>query len=142
MWINTITQGRVAESLDWARAPAGRRHETEDIDLRILGHAAAMDSHFYLGELLVAQAHGDKVLALYDPQRAERWMQQVTTKSQYGGRDLVCHWTWMLGYPDQAVRSAMTRMTMRAGWGIPSIWACPQSGRLWLRLSVRAGAGA
>ena len=44
------------------------------------------------------------MLALYDPQRAERWMQLT-------GHDLRtvltsgrAQWTWMLGYPDQAAQ--------------------------------------
>ena len=34
-----------------------------------------MISHFYLGQLLEAREHGNRVLALYDPQQAGRWMQ-------------------------------------------------------------------
>ena len=34
-----------------------------------------MVSHFYLGQLLEAREQGNRVLALYDPQRAGRWMQ-------------------------------------------------------------------
>ena len=104
MWVNTITQGRIAESLEWAQRLLAEGNEAEDIDLQIFGHGAAMISHFYLGQLLEAREQGNRVLALYDPQRAGRWMQLT-------GHDLrtvvgVCssQWTWMLGYPDQAVQ--------------------------------------
>ncbi len=77
--------------------------KARDLDMQIFGHGAAMISSFYLGQLLDASKHGDAVLALYDPQQARRWM-QVTAHDL---RTLVgvweCQWTWMLGYPDQAV---------------------------------------
>ena len=52
MWINTITQGRVAETPAWAQRLLDESSKNgSDIDLQILGHRAAMSSHFYLGEL-------------------------------------------------------------------------------------------
>jgi len=63
-----------------------------------------MISNFYLGELRDARESGNEVLALYDSQQASRWMQV----SAHDLKTLVgvwaCQWTWMLGYPDQAVR--------------------------------------
>ena len=104
MHVNALTQGRIAESLEWAQRLLAEGSEAGDIDLQIFGHASAMNSHFYLGQLLEAREHGDRVLALYDPQRAGRWM-------QFTGHDLrtavgvfAHQWTWMLGYPDQAVQ--------------------------------------
>jgi len=104
IWVNTITQGRVADSLAAAQQLLTEGNLAGHLDLRIFGHGAAMISHFYLGELVEAREHGNQVLALYDPQHADRWMQ--VTASDF--RTLVgiwsCQWTWMLGYPDQAVR--------------------------------------
>ncbi|HVO45889.1 MAG TPA: AAA family ATPase, partial [Steroidobacteraceae bacterium] len=104
IWVNTITQGRVADSLEWAERLLAEGGQAGEIDLQIFGHGAAMISHFYLGQLFAAQEHGNRVLALYDPQHAGRWM-QVTAHDL---RTLVgvwsCQWTWMLGFPDQAVR--------------------------------------
>ena len=103
IWVNTTTQGRVADSLGWAERLLAEGTRVGDIDLQIFGHGAAMISHFYLGQLLEAREQGHQVLALYDPQQASRWM-QVTAHDL---RTLVgvwsCQWTWMLGYPDQAV---------------------------------------
>ena len=103
IWVNTTTQGRIADSLEWANRLLAEGESAGDIDLQIFGHGAAMISHFYLGQLLDARGHGDRVLALYDPAQAARWM-QVTAHDL---RTLVgvwsCQWTWMLGYPDQAV---------------------------------------
>ena len=104
MYISALAQGRIAHSLEWAQRLLADGSEADDIDLRIFGHVSAMNSHFYLGQLLEAREHGDRVLALYDRQRVGRWM-------QFTGHDLrtavgvfAQQWTWMLGYPDQAVQ--------------------------------------
>ena len=69
-WVNTITQGRVAETLAWARRLLAEGSEAGNIDLQIFGHRARLSSHFYLGELHEALEQRDELLALYDPQRA------------------------------------------------------------------------
>ena len=104
MWTTIITQGRIADSLPWAERLLAEGAETQDVDLEIFGPAAAMVSRFFLGQLDAAREHADRVLALYDPQRAERWIQLT-------GHDLrtfvgvySCQWIWMQGYPEQASR--------------------------------------
>jgi class 3 adenylate cyclase/tetratricopeptide (TPR) repeat protein len=104
VWINTLTQGRVADSLGWAERLLAEGDRAGDLDLRVLGHTAAMISHFYLGQLLEAREYGDRGNALYDPQRADRWIQLTghDTRTVYLGWS--AHWTWMMGYPDRAVQ--------------------------------------
>jgi class 3 adenylate cyclase len=104
MWTNTITQGRIAESLPWAQRLLDEGGKAEDVDLQIFGPAAAMVSRFFLGQLSEAREHAERVLALYDPLRAERWIQLT-------GHDLrtfvgvySCQWIWMQGEPDRAMR--------------------------------------
>jgi class 3 adenylate cyclase/tetratricopeptide (TPR) repeat protein len=103
MWTHTLTQGRLAESLEWAQRLAPEADKTGNLDLQIFGHVVTMVSHLWLGQLVEAREHSRNVLALYDPQHAARWLQLT-------GQDLKtltgvwsAHWTWMLGYPDQAV---------------------------------------
>ena len=79
IWVNTITQGRVADSLKGAQRLLAEGKQVGDLDLQIFGHGAAMISYFYLGQLLEAQEHGNRVLALYDPHHARRWMQVTAT---------------------------------------------------------------
>ena len=63
-----------------------------------------MISYFYLGNLIEARAHGEKVLGLYDPHNAARWMQLTTNDFKTVVGIWASQWTWMLGYPDEAVR--------------------------------------
>jgi tetratricopeptide (TPR) repeat protein len=104
MWVNTITQGRVAEAPDWAKRLLAEGNNSGDIDLQILGHRASVSSHFYLGELQEAEEQRDRVLALYDPRRAERWMELSGNDVRTAVGVFASQWLWMLGYPDQAAQ--------------------------------------
>jgi predicted ATPase len=113
IWTSTITQGHIADSLEWADRLLAEGRETGDRDMQIVAHAAAMVPHFFLGRLAEARAHSERALALYDPQRAEAWIQLT-------GHDLstfvdvyTCQLLWMQGYPDQA-RALSERTTARA----------------------------
>jgi len=104
MWTNTVTQGRIADSVIWADQLLDEGRATGDVDFQIFGNAAAMVPHFFLGELEAARQETVRVRELYDPQRAEQWIQLT-------GHDLrtfidvyACQLLWMQGYPDQARR--------------------------------------
>ena len=101
-WINTITQGRVAESPQWAQRLLTEGNQSGNIDLQILGHRASLSSHFYLGELKEALEQRHKVLALYDPQRAARWRELTGNDVRTAVGVFSSQALWMLGYPDQA----------------------------------------
>jgi tetratricopeptide (TPR) repeat protein len=102
MWVNTITQGRVAETPDWAQRLLTEGNESKNVDLQILGHRASGFSHFYLGELSEALEQRDKALALYDPQRAARWRELTGNDVRTAVGVCSSQALWMLGYPDQA----------------------------------------
>jgi tetratricopeptide (TPR) repeat protein len=104
MWSNTITQGRIADSLEWAERLLAEGNQAQNIDLRIFGHTNVTISHFYLGNLLEAREQSEQVLALYDAERAARWMQLTSLDLRTFVEVWSSQWTWMLGYPDQAVR--------------------------------------
>jgi len=104
MWINTITQGQVAETPQWAQRLLTEGNESGNIDLQILGHRASLSSHFYLGELNEALEQRDKALALYDPQRAARWRELTGNDVRTAVGVFSSQALWILGYPDKASR--------------------------------------
>jgi predicted ATPase len=63
-----------------------------------------MFSHFYLGELQEADAHGQRALGLYDPSRAGRWIELVGNDVRTSVGVCTSQAIWMLGYPDRAAR--------------------------------------
>jgi hypothetical protein len=46
----------------------------QDIDLQIYGHFTTLNSYVFHGRPIEAREEAERVLALYDPQRAERLM--------------------------------------------------------------------
>ena len=77
---------------------------TGDADLLITGHASACDCHFYMGDFSKAVEHADKVLDLYDTEK-HRHLADIlnhdpkTLAGIFGSIS-----TWILGYPDRALR--------------------------------------
>jgi class 3 adenylate cyclase/tetratricopeptide (TPR) repeat protein len=104
MWVNTISQGRVAESLSWAGRLLAEGNQSKNIDLQILGHRASGFSCFYLGELNKALEQRDRAIALYDPLRAARWRELTGNDVRTAVGVFSPQALWMLGYSDQAVQ--------------------------------------
>jgi class 3 adenylate cyclase/tetratricopeptide (TPR) repeat protein len=104
MWTNTITQGRIADSLRWVDRLLTRGGQAGDIDLQIFGHATAMVQHFLSGQLVESRTQTDLALSLYDPQRAERWIQLTGHDLRTFVKVYACQLIWMLGFPEQARR--------------------------------------
>jgi class 3 adenylate cyclase/tetratricopeptide (TPR) repeat protein len=104
MWVNTVTQGRIAETPYWAQRLLTEGNESKNVDLQILGHRASGFSHFYLGELSEALEQREQVLALYDPLRAAR-LRELTGGDARTAVDVFSPQAlWMLGYPDRAAQ--------------------------------------
>jgi tetratricopeptide (TPR) repeat protein len=104
LFANVMTQGRVAESLPWAQEMLGVAEATADSDLLITGHMNACASYNWLGEFTKAVEHSNKVLDLYDDEK-HRHLANVlihdpkTVAALFGSFS-----TWILGYPDRAMR--------------------------------------
>ncbi len=103
LWVNCLTQGRIAESLDWVKECHAASAETDNENLSMMADMAAMVSYFWLGELTAARDYGDKIMQRYD----EKKYKEIVVFTNHDPRTLVgiyaSHWLWMLGYPEQAV---------------------------------------
>ena len=67
--LSVLCVGRAAESLHWAEEMLHTAKATGDPDLLIAGHTAACNCYFWMGQLMEALKHVDKVLALYDSEQ-------------------------------------------------------------------------
>ena len=101
---NVVAQGRMAESLDWVKEILDAAEATGDSDLLIVGQWAATASYFWLGELIRSREHGDRVLALYDEHKHRHLADVINHDPKTAVGMYAALGTWMLGYPDQAVR--------------------------------------
>jgi class 3 adenylate cyclase/tetratricopeptide (TPR) repeat protein len=104
MWSNTITSGRIEESLNWAERLLAEGIEANNHDMRIFGRNNVAISRFYLGHLIAAREQCEQLLAEYDLKQAHRWMRLTSLDPRTFVESWSSQWMWMLGYPDQAVR--------------------------------------
>jgi class 3 adenylate cyclase/tetratricopeptide (TPR) repeat protein len=101
---NVLNQGRVAESLMWAQEMLGVAEATGNVDLLITGHMNVCVSYGWLGKFAKAVEHADKVLDLYDAANHRHLADLLNhdPKTRAGTFRSWC--TWILGYPDIALR--------------------------------------
>ena len=101
---NVLTQGRVAESLPWAEEMLDLAKATGDADLLITGHARACVCYCWAGEFTKAVEHADKVLDLYDAEKHRHLADILNHDPKTIAGICGSISTWMLGYPDRALR--------------------------------------
>jgi hypothetical protein len=99
-----LCQGRVMESLSWAREMLDVAKATGDPDLLIQGHANACICNCWVGEFTNAVAHADSVLALYDDERHYRLADTLNTDPQTIAGVFGSMCMWILGYPEKAAQ--------------------------------------
>jgi class 3 adenylate cyclase/predicted ATPase len=104
LWTHVVCTGRVAESLCLVTQMLDAAELYQDPDLLIVGHTAAVASYYWLGEMTKAREHGDRVLALYTQERHGRLADVLANDPKTVALGWMAAFTWMLGYPKQAVK--------------------------------------
>jgi tetratricopeptide (TPR) repeat protein len=103
LWAYVFLQGRVAESLAWAEEILDLAKATGDFELLVEGHLQASTSYCFAGEFTKSVEHLDKLLDLFPDERISLYEDLVsdpkTTAGIHGSIS-----TWILGYPDRAMR--------------------------------------
>jgi class 3 adenylate cyclase/tetratricopeptide (TPR) repeat protein len=97
-----MSQGRVAEVLPLAQEMLSTAQATGNADLLITGHTVACTCYYFVGEFTKALKHADNVLDLYDDEKKLRHFVSHNRKTAAGIYASMS--TWMLGYPDRALR--------------------------------------
>jgi len=102
--LNVVTQGRIAEAFQWVQETLETAKATRDPNLSITGHVLANTYYYFIGSPNEALHHHREVLTLYDAERHEYLVKLLNhdPKTRTGAYASIC--TWMLGYPEQAVR--------------------------------------
>jgi tetratricopeptide (TPR) repeat protein len=102
--VNVQAQGRVAESLPWVEETLDIAKTTGDADLLITGHGLACACYSYAGEFTKVLEHADKVLDLYDPETHRHLADILNLDPKTSAGMFGSIGTWILGYPDRALR--------------------------------------
>ena len=102
VWTSTITQGRIADSQEWADRLLSEGLQASETDLKCFGHLTAHVQYFLNGQLLEAREQADLALAMFDPGSAEQWIQMTGHDLRTFVEVYACQLIWIMGYPDQA----------------------------------------
>ena len=109
LWANVMTKGHSSKSLEWvaqAQEAAATYHHPE---LMILEHYTAQISYFELGELTKCRDHGDRSLAIYTEEQHGHIGNIIGYDPKTVALGFNALATWMLGYPNQALRLSKDR---------------------------------
>ena len=104
LFIHVLTRGRAAELLRWVTQAMNAAETYSDADLLIVGHFAAANAHFWLGDPIKTREHADRLLALYSEERHDHLSGILNHDPKSMSLVYSALSTWMLGYPEQAVR--------------------------------------
>jgi hypothetical protein len=104
LFLHVLTRGRVAESLRWVTQLMNAAETYRVPDLLIVGHLAATLAYFFLGDPIKAREHADGVLALYSKEQHGHLAGILNIDPKTLSLIFSAHSTWMLGYPEQALR--------------------------------------
>jgi class 3 adenylate cyclase/tetratricopeptide (TPR) repeat protein len=101
---HVTNSGRVAESLRWVAQLMDAAEASGDPDLLIVGSFGAVTANMELGDLIKTREHADRMLALYREERQAHLAGILNLDPKTMTLIFSARSTWMLGYPDQAVR--------------------------------------
>ena len=102
LWVHYLCVDRLALSLKSAEKLLSAGAAAGDDALEIVGHRAAVGSHYWLGNFAAAQSQGNALRQMYDARRHWHIAQDTNTDPLTGDGIYRGQYLWMLGYPDQA----------------------------------------
>jgi predicted ATPase len=97
-------RGRIAESLRWVTQLMNAAETYHDPDLLIVGHLSAVIAHSWLGDSIKTREHADRGLALYSKEQHGHLAGILNGDPKTLNLVLLANSTWVLGYPEQALR--------------------------------------
>jgi tetratricopeptide (TPR) repeat protein len=104
LFSNVMNRGRVAESLGWVMQLMSAAETYDDPGLLIVGHYAAVAAYFWLGDLIKTREHAEGMLALYSEERHGQLVGMINQDPKTISLTFSALSTWMLGYPERAMR--------------------------------------
>jgi class 3 adenylate cyclase len=102
LWVHYLCVDRLSLSLKSAEKLLSAGAAASDDSLEIVGHRAAVGSHYWLGDFSSAHRAGNALRDMYDARRHWHIAQDTNTDPLTGDGIYRGQYLWMLGYPDQA----------------------------------------
>ena len=126
LFTHVMNRGPVAESLRWVHQMREAAETSDDPDLLIVGHLAAVHAYLRLGDPIKTREHAERVLALYSEERHGHLVGMLNRDPKTAGLVYSALSTWMLGYPEQALKminaaydhARQVRHPLDLGWAL------------------------
>jgi len=96
--------GRVADSIPWAKEMLEEAESSGDDAFLVQAHLATSISYYWMGKLVEAMGHAEKVFALYDEEKHRYLVNLLNNDPMTAAQAYASQTTWKLGYPDRALR--------------------------------------
>jgi len=103
LWIHAQTGGLLRKSEEWAAEMIQTGNAIEHDDLSICGNRSMMSTTFWLGDMLRARVHGERVRSAYDSEKHGHICKSTMSDPLVGYGNFASQYLWILGYPDQAL---------------------------------------
>jgi predicted ATPase len=104
LWANVLVSGRLPESLHWVTQISDAAEAYRDPDFVMLEHVCAMTSYLWLGDPIKGREHADQTLLLYGEEQHGHLVQIINHDPKTLALRAGAQATWMLGYPEQALK--------------------------------------
>jgi predicted ATPase len=132
LFLHVMGRGRIAESLHWVTQLMNAAETYHDPVLLIVGHLSAVITHSWLGDPIKTREHADRVLALYSKEQHGHLAGILNGDPKTLNLVLLASSTWVLGYPEQALRilDAAHDHARQVGHPFALAWALTVGARL------------
>jgi class 3 adenylate cyclase/predicted ATPase len=104
LFLHVLTRGPIAESLRWVTQLMNAAETYRDPDLLIVGHLSSVVAYFWLGDPIKVREHADRVSALYSKEQHGHLAGILNIDPKTLNLVFLANSTWVLGYPEQALR--------------------------------------
>jgi tetratricopeptide (TPR) repeat protein len=106
LWVYRLCIGEVETSLAWAERLIATAGEHDNEDMRLAGHWAACNSHYFLGHFPQSIHHADVILARYNAERDGHLADLISHDPKTIALGYKAGAEWILGFPDRARATA------------------------------------
>jgi class 3 adenylate cyclase len=102
LWVQKMSLGPVAQSLEWARQLLEAGQGGADEELLLVGHMAVMVTNLWLGRPVEVRRHANAILARYVRERHGQIAKTMNHDPKTLAGIYLSQALWMLGWPDKA----------------------------------------
>jgi predicted ATPase len=142
LWIFYVTGGDLKAARELGEQLLGFAQRSQDSTLLLEAHRALSETFFWRGEFGAAREHTEQGTALYDSRQHHSLALLYAEDPGVVCRVFASYVLWLLGYPNQALKTIHEALTLAQGLSHPHSLAVALSSSAWLHQFRREGQAA